>query len=481
MLKHLAAVVALGLVVTGCGGGDDSGGSGGGGGGGGGSDLADCPVDALDDATAPVEIVFWHTMARANETALQELTDAYNSSQQKVKVSLVNNTTYDDQQDKYRAGLTTGDLPDLSLMQDIYLQQMIDTQTVLPAQSCINATTAAVGAASDEESFFPADDFTARTLDFYQVDGVQWGLPFNVSNPVLYYDRAAFQAAGLDPDAPPATFDDVRAAAQAVKDAGFPTGMSLKVDSWHFEQMLALQDGELVDNGNGRDDRATAATFDSDAGRAVFEFLGGMVADGLATPSPRSGPSQFDNLLGIGSHNHAMTIDSSAALGTITELLSGGQYADVQLGVAPLPGGTGHGDVEGGVVVGGAALFVSATDAAKQAAAWDFMQFLTSPESQSKWAAATGYIPVRTSATELPEITRRWQEVPGFKVAYDQLVDGADTTATSGAVIGDYEGVRAAVEDAEDKMFLDDGSPDTAVADAATAATAVMEAYNNRL
>jgi sn-glycerol 3-phosphate transport system substrate-binding protein len=457
-------MAALALLATACGGGSDD--DAGRGGGDGADDLPGCPLDSLDEAAGPVEIVLWHTMGRANADALTALTDDYNASQDKVRVQLVNNSSYDDQEDKYRAGLTTGDLPDLALMQDSYMQQMIDTQTALPVQSCI-----------DEAGDFEADDFVPGTLDYYQVDDVQWSLPFNLSNPVLLYDKAAFRQAGLDPEAPPESFDDVRAAAEAIKDAGFPTGMSLKVDSWHFEQFLSLQGGELVDNANGRDGRATAAAFDSDEGRAVFDFLGGMVADGLASPNPRQGPSQFDNILGIGSHNHAMTLDSSAALGTIYDVLGSGQYADVEIGVGPMPGRTDA----GGVTVGGAALYISATEPANQAAAWDFMSFLTSPESQSRWAAATGYIPVRTSAVDLPEVQERWSAVPGFKVAYDQLVDGADSPATAGAVIGDYEGVRRAVEEAQDRMFLDDGDPAAALTDAADASSAAIESYNERL
>jgi sn-glycerol 3-phosphate transport system substrate-binding protein len=209
----------------------------------------------------------------------------------------------------------------------------------------------------------------------------------------------------------------------------------------------------------------------------VFDLFGGLVADGLATSNPRLGPSQFDNLIGIGTKHHGMTFDTTAALGTILEVFASGQYKDVELGVAPMPGRTD----EGGIVVGGAALYISATDPAKQAAAWDYMQYLTTPESQSKWSAATGYIPVRTSAVELPELKARWAEVPGFKVAYDQLVSSAHNTATDGAVIGDFEAVRDAVEDAENQMFLDKGDPSTALKGAADKATSAIEAYNDRL
>jgi sn-glycerol 3-phosphate transport system substrate-binding protein len=465
-----AALLVVGLVAAGCSGGDDdSGGSNGGGGSGG--DLPDCPLAALDKATQPVQITFWHAMTRANETALEQLTDSYNASQKKVHVKLVNNSSYDDQQDKYRAGLRTGDLPDVVQHQDIYLQQLVDTKTILPAQSCIEA-------ASSGKAPFEKDDFVPRALSYYTVDGALQGLPFNMSNPVLSYDKAAFRKAGLDPDKPPTTLDEIRTDAQKIKQSGADrTGMAIKMDSWQFEQLLAQQGKTFVDNGNGRDKRATAAAFDDDAGRAVFQWMSGMVADGLATSNPATGPSEFDNLIGIGNHAHAMTMDTSAALGTILQVLQGGQYQDIDLGVAAMPNRTG----DGGITVGGAALYISATDPAKQAAAWDYMTWMTSPESQSKWAAATGYVPVRKSSVDLPEVKKRWAEVPGFKVAYDQLLDGKEDTATAGAVIGDFEAVRDAVQDAESSMFVDKAKPDAALKGAAGKATKAMQSYNDRL
>jgi sn-glycerol 3-phosphate transport system substrate-binding protein len=449
--------LALVLLTSACGGGDDDAGGGG--------DKADCPLDALDSANGPVEIRFWHGMTRANEDALVALTDQFNSSQDKVKVTLVNQTSYEDIQTKYEAGLETGDLPDVVQQQDIFLQKMIDTQTVLPAQACIDAAN------------YDTSDFVERTLKYYEVEGTQWALPFNVSNPVLLYNRKAFVTAGLDPDSPPTTLEELRAAAQAIKDAGFQYGMALKLDAWHLEQFLALQGQEMVNHSNGRESRATEVSFDSAAGEEIFSFLSSMVADGLATTTPREGPGQFDNLLGVGSESWGMTIDSSATLGTVFELLQGGQYPNVEPAIGALPGRT----EDGGVLVGGAAIYDTAKDPAKQAAAWEYMTFLTSPESQAAFSAASGYIPVRMSATEMPAIQQRWAEVPGFKVAYDQLVEGAENDATAGAVIGDFRAVRAAIETAENKMFLEDTAPADALADAARDANAAIKDYNDRL
>jgi len=103
-MQRLLRIAAIGvvsvLVVAGCGGGgsDDSGG-----GSGGGSSLPTCPLDALQKATKPVNITFWHAMTRANEDMLTTLTNRFNASQSDVKVKLVNQIGYKENLEKYRA------------------------------------------------------------------------------------------------------------------------------------------------------------------------------------------------------------------------------------------------------------------------------------------------------------------------------------------------------------------------------------------
>ncbi|MET0275938.1 MAG: hypothetical protein ABW211_03730, partial [Acidimicrobiia bacterium] len=98
-----------------------------------------CPLNALKSASKPVEITLWHWMPRANETALQGLVDSFNSSQSDVKVTLVNQIDWEATFQKYKAGLGTGDLPDIVQLQESDQQQMIDTQSVLPASVCAKA------------------------------------------------------------------------------------------------------------------------------------------------------------------------------------------------------------------------------------------------------------------------------------------------------------------------------------------------------
>src|SRR3954466_9747226 len=174
-MHRLLRIAAIGLVsalvVTACGGGSDDRGGGSGGGG----SLPACPLSALDKATKPVTITFWHAMNRANEEVLQRLTERFNSTQQDVKVKLVNQIGYKENLEKYRSGLAGGDLPDVIQVEDTATQQMIDTQSVLPAQSCIKADK------------YDTSDFVQRVFDRYTVDKVLWPMPFNVSNPVFFY------------------------------------------------------------------------------------------------------------------------------------------------------------------------------------------------------------------------------------------------------------------------------------------------------
>jgi sn-glycerol 3-phosphate transport system substrate-binding protein len=203
-----------------------------------------------------------------------------------------------------------------------------------------------------------------------------------------------------------------------------------------------------------------------------------MVKDGLAATNPQQGPSAFDNLFGIGNGNYAMSIDTSAALGTIETLLAAGQYPDLELGVGPMPGPRGNGAVS---VQGGELFMVNKSAPEKQAAAWQYLKFLDKPESQVTWAVGTGYIPIVKQAAASQQIRDLWAKSPGYKVAYDQLLNGRTNAATTGAVIGPAPAVADIVRDAENSMFLEETKPAQALKDALTKTTAAIADYNQRI
>jgi sn-glycerol 3-phosphate transport system substrate-binding protein len=310
------------------------------------------------------------------------------------------------------------------------------------------------------------------------VDGVQEALPFAVSAPILFYNQLAFTKAGLNPASPPTTLPQMITDAKALKASG--SGMGLVLDPWHLETWLASANQLFVNNQNGRTARATKGVFVTKTGKQIFTDLNTLVRSGDATTNPASGPSEFDNLLGIGSGKYGMTIDSSADLGTVTQVLGQGQYPNVKLGIGAFP--VLSSSIKGGIEPGGSGVYISSkVPAIDQAASWMYLSYLCNPQSQATWAAGTGYIPVRKSATKSATITHLWTTDPGYKVAYDEINGGLNDAATSGSVIGPYADVRIDVLNAEVSMYTNGVSPTKALSNAQSAVNNTISTYNQRL
>jgi sn-glycerol 3-phosphate transport system substrate-binding protein len=304
-------------------------------------------------------------------------------------------------------------------------------------------------------------------------------MPFNVSNPVLFYIKPAFQKAGLDPDKPPATFDELRAASKKLIDSGAAkAGLALELSPWYVEQWFAQENQPLVDNDNGRSARAEKMNLDSALGRKIYEFLDGMVSDGLARSVGRN-PRGVDHLLALAQGDAAMTIGTSAAIGPALAVIRSGEVdlTEQDIGIAPLPSPTA--DASGGTLVGGASLYLVAQGNSdeQQAATWDYAKFLNDPQTQARWAE-TGYIPIRKSSVKLDPVPQLWQQTPGYKVAYDQIL--ASHTDFGGPVIGAYFDVREAVVKSLERMFQENQAPAEAVRSADAEGEKAMQDYNQR-
>ena len=456
----VAVAVTLALVAVACGGG------GGGGGGGASGKLPRCPLDALEEAKKPVEVVVWHGLNEALLPAFTPLVDEFNRSQSEVKVTLVAQGGYDDVLEKFKAGLASGDLADLMQLEDTATQLAADTRAIFPAQACMEADR------------FKRSDLLDRIVSYYSVDGVLLPAYFNVSNPILYYDKAAYEKAGLDPERPPATLADVKEYSEKLVAAGYPHGYALKTDPWILEQWSAKGGVTYVNNGNGRRARATAVTWDNEVAKGIFTWMKEMVDRGLAVTNPDQGQNAINNFLAVRNGEAAMTVDTSAALGRVTEVIETGQGGSVRLGVGPMPGPVG----KGGVLVGGGAWYLSnKSSPAEIAAAWKFAKFLLEPRNVAFFSAGTGYLPIRKAALTEPVLVERWEKYPGFRVAYEQLVQGVENDATAGPLLGDYLGVRNVVRNAIQAMLTQGKSPQAALTDAAREADKVIAEYNRRI
>jgi sn-glycerol 3-phosphate transport system substrate-binding protein len=447
-------------------------------------ELATCPLDALDQASGPVDITLWHFLGGETGAALNQLADEYNASQSKVRVHVESQgTTNDELWSKYRAGISTRDLPAIAVADDTVTVDIVNSNTLLPAQSCIDADN------YDMSPFLPA------AQQYYTIDGVLYPASVNLSGALIYYNKNHFRRAGLDAETAPKTLAEVRDYAQKIKDAGVvDKPVILKVGPPLIEMWLTGVGQPVVDNDNGRGTGdTTEAAFDTDTTVQLYTWFQQMQKDGLLTIVPDT-PGQVDQYFGIARQTASMTIETSTAATTIEKFLGGDTSAaassptsvdtsNVDLTALDIGAGEVPGIQEPGrLQMGGGAWYMTNTGTPEQqAAAWDFMKFFNSQPSQVTWNLRGGYLPYRTTAVDDPAVQDRWTNTLAGRwlaIAYDELLNGVDPNFP-GPLIGPYDEFRAAIRKSVEQLAFDDGDPATVVTQASDETTDALQRYQD--
>jgi sn-glycerol 3-phosphate transport system substrate-binding protein len=438
--------------------------------------LAGCTDRGLHYVHGRVEVRFWHSMTGVNSNALQEMVDGFNASQDNYEVVPTYQGGYPDSLKKLVASFGTSVMPSMIQLDDIELRFMVDSGATTPPQDFIDLDMATSGAAQGYPSPIDLSDFEPRAIDYYTLDGKLRAMPFNLSGLVLYYDRDAFKDAGIDPDKPPATLEELRADSEKLlkRDSGGAitrNGIALSIDAWKFEQMLAKQGALYANNGNGRAGLATGVAFDSPQGEAILAWWQEMVKSGLATNVGRQGLQAFLSMI---TGKSAMAIESTASMRTILITLGA---ASARFGTAPMPSiGT---SAEGGIVLGGAAAWIMKDRPdVEQRGAWEFLKYATLPQVQAQWHVDTGYFPVRVSSWDMEPAATLHRDFPQFTAARDQVLRSPQNAATAGAVIGPFTQVRETIETAFEQILVGGKTPQEALDAAAKDADRAIARYN---
>jgi sn-glycerol 3-phosphate transport system substrate-binding protein len=436
--------------------------------------LASCAEDGPRQIDGRTEVVFWHSMGGVNRDALDRMADGFNETQDAYVVRPVFQGSFSDSLRKLVSSFGTRSMPALIQLDDIQLRFMVDSEAVVPIQTFIDRDETE-GEGTDA---FDLEDFEPRALVYYALEGQLQAMPFNLSGPVLYYDRNAFRDAGLDPDRPPVTLEEVREYSEqlVVRDERgriVRNGIALSISAWHFEQMLAKQGALYANHGNGREEPATEVVFNGPEGEAILTWYREMVESGLASNVGQQG---LQALLSLAAGRTAMAIESTAAMRGIVLALGGDAE---RLGAGPIPAPA---SPEGGVVIGGAAAWIMADrPEVEQQGAWEFLKYVTSPEVQAQWHVDTGYFPVRVSSWTMEPAASLHRDVPQFTTARDQLMASPLNPATSGAAVGPFTQVRDTVVEAFERVLVGGGEPADALDEAAEKANRAIERYNRSL
>ncbi|EMA05476.1 methyl-accepting chemotaxis protein [Haloferax denitrificans] len=406
------------------------------------SDQADHLQDSIDDYRLHAEatesgqtvVQFWHGMSGDKAEVLESLVDEFNADHDGVRVDTASKGSYRGTFDATLAAARSGTPPTIAQLYEVGTQRALDSGAFTPVESVL----------PDGAS---AGELVPEIANYYRHDGALWSMPFNASNPVLYYNADAFERAGLDPDDPPATFDEVTSAAATLKTSGnVDYGATWANYSWFVEQWFAAAGECLFDADNGRSGTARTSHLDGPVGMRVFEWWRDLERnDLLFDPGVEARRDAREAFL---DGRAAMLVDSSSSAASVVRGAAERGFT-AEVGRFPAPGSSRE-----GVVVGGASLWVAdGVESRKRAAAGEFIAWLTRPEQQRRWHRQTGYFPVHRRTRDLLRDDGWFDEHPGFAVAFDQLAETVDTPATRGARVGPFTTVRTIVSEGLSELF----------------------------
>lgn len=419
-------------------------------------------------AQSKVEITFVHIFTDENDIrgkVVLELVDEFNASHENIVVNVQATTTsYDEILTATMLAADQNDAPHVVQLDEAAVRFAVDSEKFVAIED--------VATAEQKASF---NDILPVVREFYTVDNKLWSLPWNSSNPLLYYNKTMFEAAGLDPNNPPRTFDDILAACEVIMSADLNLSgcINWPLTAWFPENWVAMQGALLADNDNGHSGRAEEVFFDSPEMLRVFEWWKTLADRGYYAYTGKLADYNGEGGAFI-TRRFAMHINSTAGLTNFQHYAGVLKY---DLGVAPMP--IPDENATNGTVNGGASLWITKGHSqAETEAAREFVFFMTNAENIARWHKATGYFPNRQSAIDLLDAEGFWDENPNFYITVQQLLNTQPSAATSGAIIGPSLAVRNILAQGVQSMIDQGVSPRDALAAADELADYEIEDYN---
>ncbi len=371
-----------------------------------------------------------------------------------IHVNAIYAGNYNDARVKALAALKSGKPAQLAVMFSIDVHQLMDLGAIVPFDKL--AKTAADKAWL--KSFYPA------LMENGRVDGKTWGIPFQRSTIVMYYNKDLFRAAGLDPNHPPANWKELVSMGKKLtrRDAsGKVTQWGMMIPStgypyWMF-QALAKQNGQVLMNQAGN-----KTYFDKPTVVKALSFWKSLGSKYHIMPQ---GTIQWGTL-------RQNFLDEKTAImwhstGNLTAVKNNARF---DFGVAMLPANKEPGSPTGG---GNFYIFKKSTPAQREAA-FKLVKFMTSPEEAAKWSIATGYMGVSPAAYRTPALSSYVKQFPPAAVARDQLkyATAEFSTHQSGRV-------RKLLDDAIQAALTGQESPKAALTSAQKQASHILRRYQH--
>lgn len=410
-------------------------------------------ASGTESESGKTTITFWHSMSGVNQEALEKLVDNYNASQDTYEVVAENQGSYDESTGKF-FNMANGD-GSAAIIQigEQNLQSMIDSGMVASVNELI------------EKYEFDDSDLLEQVVNFYTVDGTLYAMPFNCSSPVVYYNADVFASAGYTEF--PSTFEGIEEAAEKiVAQNSNITPVGLYAYGYAFEQMCTNMGSFVVNNDNGRSERATEVAY-QDAMTEIFNWVARLRDNGYLQ---NYGSDSTNTISAFSQQEIGMFIGTSASARNVID------SSEFNVGIAylPVPEGT---EAQGVYAAGGALCVAADLDEEVARGVMDFLQYATSAEAQAVWAGDTGYFPICNAAYETETLNEVYTEFPQMKVAADELLTTKVTEVTAGPLCSQLPQLRTDVSTGLEAIF-NGGDVEEAINAAVESTNAAIETAN---
>ncbi len=405
-------------------------------------------------ALAQTEVTFYYPVAVGGPITktIDQMSADFEKENPGIKVKPIYAGTYQETIVKAITAHKSGTPPTTAILLSTDMYTLIDEDAIVDFDS--------LAASADDKawikSFYPA--FMANS----QTGGKTWGIPFQRSTIVLYWNKEAFKEAGLDPNKAPATWKEMVEYAQKLtkRDAsGNVTQYGVQIPSsgfpyWLFQGLTTPNGVELM-NAAGTEtyfdkpEVIEALTFWTDLGRKHKVMNTGVIEWGT-TPK-----DFFEKKIAM----------MWTTTGNLTNVKNNAKF---EFGVAMLPASKRRGSPTGG---GNFYVFKKATKE-QQAAAVKFAKWMTTPERAAQWGIDTGYVAVRPDAWQTAKMKDYVASFPVAAVARDQLQYSVAELSTH-----DNQRVTKALNDGLQAALTGAKTPEQAMKDAQAEAARILKSY----
>ncbi|CZF86643.1 ABC transporter substrate-binding protein [Grimontia marina] len=403
---------------------------------------------ASQSAIAATELNMYYPIAvgGALTKVVDGIVDDFEAQNPDIKVNAIFSGNYDDTRVRALSALNSGEPAQLAVMFSIDVYDLIEQDLISPFDDLMQG---------DADKAWLADFYPAL-MENGQAEGKTWGIPFQRSTIVAYYNKDMFRAAGLDPEKPPTTWNElVEVSKKLTNDDTYGIMIpSTGYPYWMF-QALAIQNGKKLMSDDG-----LTTYFDDPAVIDTLKFWKSLSQEHGVMPT---GTVEWGTLRqAFLEGNTAMMWHST---GNLTAVKNAAKF---DFGVAMLPGNVRLGSPTGG---GNFYIFKDTSDEEK-AASMKLIKFMTSPEQAARWSIATGYMGVSKGAYETEALQEYTAAFPPALVARNQLEHAVAEFST-------YETarVREGLNNAIQFALTDQKTPEAALEEAQKSAKRLLRDY----